>query len=241
MFVPNMKPILISLLLSSVALLPAQEPPKETPAAELGKELFQQMLGYWTVDFDSAVTKSFLSASVADNAAEAEKEEMKKEMAACTFEIKEMVMTAFDASTASPAKISIKSHDLEKRIILADFQSDAGDPIAMTLHIDGDRLTLGVKADEGKDRTFELKRIDKQAFETRVSEALRNGKPVAGQGDKAIETKDGYPVAIPVPDKPGFVFSPYNNKVVDVRELPSGTLVMDPHFAGSEKKIFRVP
>lgn len=44
-----------------------------------------------------------------------------------------------------------------------------------------------------------------------------------------------------VPDKPGFVFSPYNNKIVDVRELPSGMLVADPSYPFSEKKFFRVP
>lgn len=47
--------------------------------------------------------------------------------------------------------------------------------------------------------------------------------------------------ARPVPGKEGFVFSPYNNKVIDVRDIPSGTLVQDPTYAASEKKYFRVP
>lgn len=34
--------------------------------------------------------------------------------------------------------------------------------------------------------------------------------------------------ANPVPGKPGFVFSPYNNKLVDVVGIPAGTLVTDP-------------
>lgn len=56
------------------------------------------------------------------------------------------------------------------------------------------------------------------------------------------ETKNGdYPFANKVPGKDGFVFSPYNNKVVDVRDIPSGTLVMDPTYPPSEKKYFRVP
>lgn len=50
-----------------------------------------------------------------------------------------------------------------------------------------------------------------------------------------------YPVAAAVPGKPGFVFSPFNNKVLDVRGIPSGTLVHDTHFPASEKKHFRVP
>jgi len=50
-----------------------------------------------------------------------------------------------------------------------------------------------------------------------------------------------YPFARPVPGKAGFVFSPYNNKVIDVREIPSGTLVTDPTFPEADKKFFRVP
>ncbi len=50
-----------------------------------------------------------------------------------------------------------------------------------------------------------------------------------------------YPFANPVPGKAGFVFSPYNNKMVDVRDIPSGTLVRDPTYPEAEKKFFRVP
>jgi hypothetical protein len=53
--------------------------------------------------------------------------------------------------------------------------------------------------------------------------------------------KTDYPFANKVPGKDGFVFSPYNNKVVDVRDIPSGTLVQDPTYPASEKKYFRVP
>jgi hypothetical protein len=44
-----------------------------------------------------------------------------------------------------------------------------------------------------------------------------------------------------VPGKQGFVFSPYNNKVVDVQGIPSGTLVADPSYPVSENRFFRVP
>jgi hypothetical protein len=53
--------------------------------------------------------------------------------------------------------------------------------------------------------------------------------------------KTDYAFANPVPGKEGFVFSPYNNKMVDVRDIPSGTLVQDPTYPASEKKYFRVP
>jgi hypothetical protein len=50
-----------------------------------------------------------------------------------------------------------------------------------------------------------------------------------------------YPVAAEVPGRPGFVFSPFNNKVVDVKGIPAGTLVADPQYPPTEKKHFYVP
>lgn len=55
------------------------------------------------------------------------------------------------------------------------------------------------------------------------------------------DPKPSTPVARPVPGKPGFVFSPFNNKIIDVKDIPSGTLVADPTYPASEKKYFRVP
>jgi hypothetical protein len=49
------------------------------------------------------------------------------------------------------------------------------------------------------------------------------------------------PTAIAVPGKPGFVFSPYNNKVIDVQGFRPGALVADPTYPMSERKFFRVP
>jgi hypothetical protein len=49
------------------------------------------------------------------------------------------------------------------------------------------------------------------------------------------------PEAKPVPGKVGFVFSPYNNKVIDVTGIKPGLLVADPTFPPSEKKHFRIP
>jgi hypothetical protein len=57
----------------------------------------------------------------------------------------------------------------------------------------------------------------------------------------AADKRTDYAFANKVPGKDGFVFSPYNNKVVDVRDIPSGTLVQDPTYPASEKKYFRVP
>lgn len=55
------------------------------------------------------------------------------------------------------------------------------------------------------------------------------------------EEKRDYAYANKVPGKEGFVFSPYNNKIVDVRDIPSGTLVQDPTYTGNGKGYFRVP
>jgi len=51
----------------------------------------------------------------------------------------------------------------------------------------------------------------------------------------------GYPAATALAGKSGYVTSPYSGKVIDVRDLPPGTLVQDPTFPASEKKYFRVP
>jgi hypothetical protein len=50
-----------------------------------------------------------------------------------------------------------------------------------------------------------------------------------------------YPVAVAVEGSPGYVTSPYSDKIVDVRGIPGGTLVQDPMFPASDKKYFRVP
>lgn len=65
-------------------------------------------------------------------------------------------------------------------------------------------------------------------------------EPTESKKEEPKKSSD-YSFANKVPGKEGFVFSPYNNKVVDVRDIPSGTLVQDPTYPASEKKYFRVP
>jgi hypothetical protein len=50
-----------------------------------------------------------------------------------------------------------------------------------------------------------------------------------------------HPIAKAVPGKPGFVFSPFNNHIVDLTGIAPGTLVADPQYPASEKKHFRAP
>jgi hypothetical protein len=54
-------------------------------------------------------------------------------------------------------------------------------------------------------------------------------------------SKQNVPTARAVPGRPGFVFSPFNNKLLDVEGIPSGRLMADPHYPIEEKKYFRVP
>lgn len=56
-----------------------------------------------------------------------------------------------------------------------------------------------------------------------------------------LEKKPEHPVAKAVEGQPGFVLSPFNKQIVDVRGVPAGTLVQDPTYPAEEKRLFRVP
>ena len=67
--------------------------------------------------------------------------------------------------------------------------------------------------------------------------------PAPPPGAQTVQAQDpfGHPVAKPVPGKEGFVLSPFNNRLIDVRGMASGTMVADPSAPPTEKWIFRVP
>lgn len=92
-----------------------------------------------------------------------------------------------------------------------------------------------------KKQEGEIKK-QQEATTTNVTETPRETAPSQQPTQPPVEQKRvDYAFANKVPGKDGFVFSPYNNKVVDVRDIPSGTLVQDPTYPASEKKYFRVP
>ena len=102
-------------------------------------------------------------------------------------------------------------------------------------------------AEEKKKKEDELKK--KQEDSTTGSNTPGPGTvspPPEPEPKPEVKSRTDYPFANKVPGQEGFVFSPYNNKVVDARDdqgnpIPSGTLVQDPTFPTSEKKFFRVP
>jgi hypothetical protein len=110
------------------------------------------------------------------------------------------------------------------------------------------------KAEEARKKTEEEMKKKKQEAEKKAAEGQTGGDGGTGAVPPNGGTTGGgtvtppveqkrtdYAFATKVPGKEGFVFSPYNNRVVDVRDIPSGTLVQDPTYPASEKKYFRVP
>ena len=102
----------------------------------------------------------------------------------------------------------------------------------------------------------EQQKLQKQLDELKAKEAAKKKEleaeanpPTTGTTTPPVEPpkppteikQTDYAVANKVPGKEGFVFSPYNNKVVDVRDIPKGTLVQDPTYTGAGKGYFRVP
>lgn len=100
---------------------------------------------------------------------------------------------------------------------------------------------LKQEEDLKKKQEEELKNAQQTPGDT-TQTTPNNTAPPQNNTPPPVEPKrTDYAFANKVPGKEGFVFSPYNNKVVDVRDIPSGTLVQDPTYPASEKKYFRVP
>lgn len=125
-------------------------------------------------------------------------------------------------------------------------------PTSCTPYPEGPPPTPGPDvAQNGPQKTPEELKAEEERLK-REQEALANENGTADTGPQIPDTmedpdvgrpstKPSTPVARPVPGKPGFVFSPFNNKIIDVKDIPSGTLVADPTYPASEKKYFRVP
>ena len=97
------------------------------------------------------------------------------------------------------------------------------------------------KVQAQRDAMKEKARAKQETTTTELPETNTTTLP-SNEAKPPVETKRAeYDVANKVPGKDGFVFSPYNNKIVDVRDIPAGTLVQDPTYTGAGKGYFRVP
>lgn len=132
--------------------------------------------------------------------------------------------TAPAAPTKTEAELKAEAEKLkEKKKKEAAAQSTSEDGAS----------TTGTDATESS-----IKPTDKPAASSTSS---TTGSTSPSEKPATTVKKPEYSYASKVPGKEGFVFSPYNNKVVDVRDIPSGTLVQDPTYPAAEKKYFRVP
>lgn len=66
-------------------------------------------------------------------------------------------------------------------------------------------------------------------------------KSLTQQPQDLVTDKEEYPYAAAIPGKKGYVLSPYSQKPLDVRDQQSGDLILDPYYARSENKYFRIP
>lgn len=103
-----------------------------------------------------------------------------------------------------------------------------------------DQVKAKTEEEAKKTAQEEMKKTEDTATQT-PAENPGNATPPSNDPKPTEQKRTDYSFANKVPGKEGFVFSPYNNKVVDVRDIPSGTLVQDPTYPASEKKYFRVP
>ena len=100
----------------------------------------------------------------------------------------------------------------------------------------------------------EQQKIKEQRESIKEKEELAKKDEVKPTGTEATTTPSGetpkpptdvkktdYPVAMKAPGREGYVLSPFNNKLIDVRDMPPGTLVSDPTYPESAMKRFRVP
>lgn len=101
---------------------------------------------------------------------------------------------------------------------------------------------LKKKEEEAKLKEEEAKKKEKEGDKIKDPDnSTTGGDEFPPPNKPPVVDKPTYEVAKKAPGKDGFVLSPYNNKLIDVRGIASGTLVRDPTYPPSEKKYFRVP
>lgn len=114
---------------------------------------------------------------------------------------------------------------------------------AVNKQTEEEKAKIAEQREKKKKAADELTKKEK----TEEGAATPDGPAAGGNPDpdktdtKKPDKKEEVKTARAVPGRPGMVFSPFNNKIVDVTGIPSGRLVADPTYPASEKKHFRVP
>jgi hypothetical protein len=65
--------------------------------------------------------------------------------------------------------------------------------------------------------------------------------PELSPEDQELLARESAPEAKPVPGKAGFIFSPYDNKIIDVTGIKPGEIVADPSAPAGEVRYIKVP
>ncbi len=65
--------------------------------------------------------------------------------------------------------------------------------------------------------------------------------PELSPEDQELVARESAPEAKPVPGKAGFIFSPYDNKIIDVTGIKPGDIVADPSAPAGEVRYIKVP
>lgn len=131
-----------------------------------------------------------------------------------------------------------------------DFLRRVGDSIAHSHHPHPVRRTVrkgGEKSDRQKDRDVAAPDLEPTPAERNIPPPTPSPNPpspsptarVASSVPPTQRSRADLPYGVPVPNKPGFVTSPYspNGGYVDIRGYPSGIEVKDPYTG----KIFLTP
>lgn len=225
-----------------------------------GESLEERMVGYWAIDTeDEAMLKMMdelagmlASLTPGDDPAAAEekkaaRQEVEEILGVSALEFRPGEVCFYGPEGLEKSSFSIKSQDAGTGTLELDVTEWGGTGKQPGRAVFKDeRLEYTTGEDEDL-VSMVLKRIDAAEFKRRKVAAAKMNEEEAEEAeeepapDPPAVVEGVYPVAVAVPGKPGFVFSPYNNGIVDVRAIPSGTLVSDPGYPAEEKKFFRVP
>ena len=153
--------------------------------------------------------------------------------------------TAMDVHTASDSELKSRQNEINRKIATDDFGLSWG-VSRWVSHATEKNKTL--KEKEQIDAELLRRRSDRQnaaitrsphvASNVTVSSTDNPAEPPGEGPSTTAPSTSQFPTATPVPNKPGFVFSPSDpSKYVDVSGYPSGSKVKDPYSG----KIFTVP